>query len=63
MFNFLKSKPVSDEELQAKLKALCDTCMAKGYMDFIDSDEYKDLLEKIYLRKLTPCMILESKKK
>ena len=52
----------SDEELQAELKAFVMTCVAKQYMYEEDEKRYEELLKEIYLRGLTPEVIIKANK-
>ncbi len=54
MFDFLKPKPKTDKELQAELRALCNTIVPRGGGWDGDWDRYENLLAEIYKRGLKP---------
>lgn len=54
LFDFLKSEPKTDKELQAELKALVDKVVGIGILLTEDGQKYERLLKEIYSRGLEP---------
>ena len=53
-WDFLKTKPVPTNELQAELKALCRKVVAQQFPYSQDMRRYEELLKEIYLRGVEP---------
>lgn len=52
IFDFLKEKPMSDDELIAKFKACASTLIIRPAVFVSDFEEYQKLLEEAYRRGL-----------